>query len=471
MVSIAGTTQQPPYTAYIAVVSSSYSACNYSVLVTAYDSASKQTTPIPLQQRAAAEQRYRSGRVPLLHVQRRADTNLTTVALTETYGQAWLLLNSPNTTALPTIDSAQYSSEQPTFPLVALTQPAAGTWTIGVWSNQSSAFSIVAADGVTHEPMQLGVMYPGVYSSGEYAYYSVYIDALQLSATPTAYLDLELYRGLGDTELYCSNTTVEPTRLPTSVVSSDSGPATASSSHQPAAAGHDVLRRERLCRTSTFTFSASYGSAITLTAGETVTAQSCGRQLAAVLVRVSASEPVVTLSVVSDVGTTALYIGAYGWRQGQPNDHNGSGHAAAAADSSPPLCGVNNSLAHTGLQPAAVSDAGAGRHASVGVYRITAETDWAVGARARPADRGRVSTSQSAYLSFSMPDNLSNVTLVVTVTNGASGLIAVGWRGYTAITFVWTVVQPADSSVLSSSSTGPTPAVLRMHRRAPTWQC
>ena len=47
VVSIAGT-QQPPYTAYVAVVASPYSSTHYTLLATVYDTVAQQSTPIPL---------------------------------------------------------------------------------------------------------------------------------------------------------------------------------------------------------------------------------------------------------------------------------------------------------------------------------------------------------------------------------------------------------------------------------------
>ena len=156
-------TEQPPYTAYVAVVSSSTSRCNYSLLVTAYDTAATQAAPIPLTSAVPLASRIAAGEYRYYTYNVDAGTALTTVALTETYGQSWLLLNSPNNTAPPTLADYQYASSTATFPLVALIQPAAGVWTVGVWSAQPSAFSIIAANDVTTKPMDLGTLYRAPY--------------------------------------------------------------------------------------------------------------------------------------------------------------------------------------------------------------------------------------------------------------------------------------------------------------------
>ena len=153
---------QPPYTAYVAVQSSSYSSCNYSVVVTVYETGAAQPAPIPLSNTvplasatAAGEYRYYTYDVT-------AGTASVTVALTEAYGQSYLLINSPNATQLPTLSSYQYSSSSPTYPLVPLVQPVAGVWTVGVWSN--AVVRLLHHGGRQHrhtQPMELGVAYPG----------------------------------------------------------------------------------------------------------------------------------------------------------------------------------------------------------------------------------------------------------------------------------------------------------------------
>ena len=135
--------QQPPYTAYIAVTASPYSRCNYTVLVAAYDSSVTQTTPVLLSEAEPVASAIAAGEYRYFTYVVADNTSAATISLTETYGQSWLLVNSPNTTQqLPTVEQSQYTSVSENFPLVALTQPAAGTWTIGVWSNASSRYVV-----------------------------------------------------------------------------------------------------------------------------------------------------------------------------------------------------------------------------------------------------------------------------------------------------------------------------------------
>ena len=62
---------------------------------------------------------------------------------------------------------------------------------------------------------------------------------------------------------------------------------------------------------------------------------------------------------------------------------------------------------------------------------------------------GVVSVNQSAYFSYYVPDDLSNATLIFTVTNGATGLsLSIGQPSYYGINGVWTVLQADDSNVL-----------------------
>ena len=84
------------------------------------------------------------------------------------------------------------------------------------------------------------------------------------------------------------------------------------------------------------------------------------------------------------------------------------------------------------------------------VYRITATTGGQLMAvtPGQPA-YGLVSRNQSAYLSFVLPDDLSNLTLIVTVTNGASGLtLTAGPTSYHQTAALWSVVQQPGSDVL-----------------------
>ena len=163
----------PPYTLYVAVQTSAVSSSNYTVAVTTYDSDAILTSPLPLTDAEPLSSAIAAGECRYYTYNISSNSTAATIALTETYGQSWLLLNSPNTTALPTVSAAQYTSSSASFPLVALPQPAAGMWTVGVWCNASSAFSIIATTDADTGPAQLGVTYPGCSAGpGVYVYYS-----------------------------------------------------------------------------------------------------------------------------------------------------------------------------------------------------------------------------------------------------------------------------------------------------------
>ena len=448
-----GQQQQPPYTLYVAVQASAWSACNYTLLVEAYDSAAAQSTAIALSSAvplasaiAAGEYRYYTYNVS-------ADTYVTLISLTETYGQCWLLVNSPDNTALPTLAKYSLSSNALSFPLVPLLYPVAGVWTIGVWSNQSAAFTIIAIENTDTQPMELGVTYVGYALPYMYVYYSIYIDELELAAH-SGYLDLELYSHSSVLSLFCSNTSTTPTfdfgyRWSSFYGRGDNR------IHIPTA---ELWAGTVYCGVigaggTLYTFSASYGSAFTLTAGETVEAQSAavgGSQLYSLVFPATSS--FVTLSVVSNVGRTALYIAAYG-------DPPGFSNYLAKADSrteqlvqlpSAKLCGYNNSLAIPGSSPPLCQMQVAVVTASLSAYRVTATLSGQLVPliAGQPVD-GIASASQSAYFSFLVPDNLSNATLVITVTNGASGLfLTVGPIIRQAVKVLWNVTQVPDSNVI-----------------------
>ena len=435
-----GQQQQPPYTLYVAVQASAWSACNYTLLVEAYDSAAAQSTAIALSSAvplasaiAAGEYRYYTYNVS-------EGTDVVTVALTETYGQCWQLLNDPDNAALPTLDDYQYASSSLAFPLVPLLQPTVGVWTVGVWSDKSAAFSIIAADSTDTQPMELGVAYPG-YVQGylRFAYYSIYIDDLQLAAY-SGYLDIELQLVTDYSSVCCSSTSERPgyrncewqsrsdyaynrILIPTADLSAGTiycGVVNL--------IGGDYYTN----RPTTFVISASYGSAVTLTAGDTATAQSPagGSQLYSLVF--PAAHDFITLSVVSDVGQAALYIGAYGppptYRTALIREPEASQQLEQL--SATLLCGDNNSLAIPGSSPPLCQMQVLVTTSSLTVYAITASTSGEIVQliAGQPVE-GAVTVGQRAWYSFYIEDELSNITLAVTVTDGASSLtLTIGLR-------------------------------------------
>jgi len=443
----------PPYTAYIAVQSSAYSRCNFTVVVTAYDSTAVQSTPIPLTAArplasaiAAGEYRYYTYSVA-------NGTVSTTIALTESYGQSYLLLNSPNNTALPTTNSAQYSSNSPTFPVIALVQPKNGTWTIGVWSSQSSAFSVIAVDNIDTLSMELGVFYPGYVASQQYSYYAIYLDAALIASATTGYFSLALISRYGDADLYCSYTDTKPTGWSyqwSSVSGAFRDGILVPISSLPA--GRLYCGVEGFSAAS-YIFSASSAAALViLTPGETAAAESAAGQAQLYSMVFPAGNSLITLSVVSEVGRTELYIGGYG-RPPFSNRYQIDAYDATVQLLSIPtssLCGVNNTLAIPGSSPLLCEMQVTVVTEHPAAYRITATRsgDFIALSPGRSGE-GAASGNQSAYFTFVIPTEESNATLLVTVTNGARGAtMSVGQRLYNTINILWTVTQQPGSDLL-----------------------
>ena len=444
--------QPPPYTAHVAVVASPYSSSNYTLTVTAYDPAVKQSTPIPLYGAQPTSSAIAAGEYRYYTYNISSNSTAATIALTETYGQSWLLLNSPNTTALPTVSAAQYRSTSATFPLVALQRPAAGVWTIGVWCNASSAFTIVAVSPQQSVSMELGITYPGYLPAAQLASYSVYLDPLLLATAAVGYLDFELSTLSGDADLYCNCTVATfPSACRWSAV------ATVAVEHLVIPAGrlqagtlqcvvHGYLD-------SSYTLSVSLGSGTVLSAGWPVVAQSAAGSSQLYSLVFPAGDAIITVSVVADAGATVLYIGGYGL---PPNSANFKVEADAATEQlqqlySSQLCGANKEGVIPGSDPPLCQLQVLVLTPGPSTYRFlaTADPKQLTALTAGLLVEGAASSNQSAYFSFSIPPDQSNATLIVTVSDGASGVtLLVGTQSSTGIRTLWTVTQQPGSSDL-----------------------
>ena len=452
--NVVSVSTQPPYTAYVAVVSSTLSSSNYTVLVTAYDAVDPPNTLIPLlsarpQSSATAAGGYRYFAYNVTH-----PSNVTTVALTETYGQCWLLLNAPNSTQLPTLLHADYYSDSATFPLVALLQPADGVWTIGVWSNQTSAFSIMAVDHTQTQPMEVGSTYPGWVQSSSYNFYSVFLDAGLLATAVSGRLELVLLTLSGDADLYCSYATTRPVSGTTRWYSSNPAlePDRLSLDDEQLQAGNLYCGVSGY-GDSTYTFLAVFSSAIVLTSGQSVSIQSVagGSQLYSMVF--PAADVLIVLAVVADVGSTELYIGAYG-QPPSPSLYKvmaGEGTEQLQQLYTSTLCGYRNVDSIPGSSPPLCQLQVVVVTPSSAIYRVAATTS------GQPLTltpglpmKGAAIAGQPAYFSFRIPHDLSNATLQVSVTNGASGVsLQVGVVKWTGITLLWSVAQQPNSNQLS----------------------
>ena len=453
---------QPPWTAYIAVVASPYSSTNFTLTATVYDPSVKQTDTIVLTDAqpqasalAAGEYRYY---VYTLSTPNTAGS--LTIADTETLGSTVIVVNGPGMTALPTLSSCQYSTLTSALHVVYLLNATAGVYRIGVWSNVTSIFSLIAVSSTSVQPMQLGVVYPGVVQSFRYRYYSVYLDP-QLLPT-SGYLAITLTSLSGDGDLYCSNTTATPDQIDSRWRSIAITPVDevfiASSTLWPGVIYCGVQGYDSM---PDYTLSSSFGtytalSASTPTEGLTVAA---GQSLYSYTFEGNSSQTgaFVTVSAVSSYGATQLRMAYYGqtpsgqiyeWVTSVPlavhhvqiataDICGGRTFAHAIPGSSPLLCQLNILVTTTQATS----------------YRISiGSAQSVVPLIAGQQVEGAASASQSASFSFVVPDNLSNLTLLVAVTSDASDVVmtvATGARGDTLGRVLWTVSQQPGQSVLA----------------------
>ena len=446
---------QPPYTVYLAVQASPYSACNYTVVATSYDPSVAQPTPIALPDAeplasliGAGEYRYYSYVVPY-------NTTQVTVSLTETYGQSYLLINPPGTTGLPTLTNNGYASGDATFPLVVLSAPVEGVWTIGVWSNASSIFAIIAVTSLDTTPMQLGVTYPGSAPEDTYTYYSFYLDELLL-VTSTA-LRIELYSITGEADLFCSDRTERPAIytsrwssrnndlayivIPTVQLSNDS-------IVYCGVIGYVYLGEEP----PSWAISASYGNAIAFNPGETIIAEGLAGDAQTYQITFPATLKYITLSVVSDVGSTGLTITRFSLSPGNPVQTFTAAPSQFFQSGLLAFCGYNNAFAIPGSDPPLCQMIVTVTTPTTSVYRITASTDGQIVAlvAGEPLDWAVPDGQPAAYFSFFIPDNLSNATLIVTINDGTTGAALVAGREYAggSWTPTWFASQQPGSNLL-----------------------
>ena len=455
VVSISGT--QPPYIAYIAVVASPYSLCNYTILATTYDTAAVQSIPVPLVSAQPVASAIAAGEYRYFTYTVAAGVSVFTVALTEAYGQSFLFLNSPDTTQLPTVDAAEYASIAATFPLIAVPQPVAGVWTVAVWSNASSAFTISATDGAETTPMELGLSYPGYVEQGSTSYYSTYLDQLLLTANNgnNSVFTVELYSvGAGNTaQLFCSTNSSQPS-------------ATDYQWRSQNYFGDDRVHipTARLSpgflycgvygwSTATYVISTTFGASTILTAGVAVTVEAQPRSLQLFSLVFPSVDSLVSVSIVSELGTTSALMGGYGPPPGintnalvrvpeaasQALQIRSSRLCGTIPGSSPPLCE---------LQLAVTSP-------TLGLYRIVVVPSGEL-VQLTPGEvvEGAAGVNQPFYLQFAADDDLANITVVVTVLNGVEDVtLSVGSKLYGVnsqgvVNTPWVTSQQPGSNVL-----------------------
>ena len=236
-----------------------------------------------------------------------------------------------------------------------------GVWQVGVWSNASSAFTIIAADSTATTPVELDVTYPGYVQQGAYVYYSIYLDTVQFTTNNSSNVVIELLSlDSSDYDLCCD------------VVLSPMQYGSRWHAHGWHAPASNLIPASQLssgtlyCGVSgwsdgSYLLSASLASAILLTAGETTTAQSAAGQSQLFSSVLPATATVVTLAVVSDVRHTELYVSGWGQPPGLFNNIDCFDSAGEQSLSLLRPVRRRRLAEHSRLRHGAVPDAGA-RH-------------------------------------------------------------------------------------------------------------
>ena len=450
---------QPPWTAYIAVVASPYSSSNATLTATAYDPASRQKDTIVLseaqpQSSALAANEYRY----YLYVLRTDYTSLT-IADTETIGSTVIVVNGPNTTELPNITTYQWSMLSSSLHVVNLPNATAGVYSIGVWSNVTSIFSLIALSSTSIQPMQLGVVYPGVIQGLQYRYYSLYLGS-QLLPT-SGYLAITLTSLTGDADLYCSNTTNSPSSINSrwsSFLTAQLDEITVPSAQLWP--GIIYCAVEGWASNPGYTLASSFGSFAAVTAlviNEGSTA-SAGQSLYSYTFEGNSSQTgsFVTVSVVSEHGACQVKMQPYGqtltgqrFSWSSPSYQSlqlvqvstadicgGSDFASAIPGTSPLLCQLDILVATNQATS----------------YRLTVGgAQSVVPLVAGQLVEAAASALQSSSFTLTVPDNLSNITVLVSITNEANDVVltaGIAGIGGSLNRALWTVSQQPGQSLV-----------------------
>ena len=449
---------QPPWLAYVAVVASPLSSSNFTLVAAAYDPAAAQSSVIPLRDAQPQASALAAGEYRYYSYSLSSNTSALSIAETGPYGWPVILVNGPNSSALPTVGASQWSSATGSLQLVNIVNATMGAYSIGLWSNTSAVFSLLAAAATSLQPLQLGVVYPGVVVARELRFYFLYIDALLIPSSGA--LTVSLHSWSGDADLYCSNLTATPSNqgarwssvqaTPDDAISIDSSLLWPGNLYC-AVLGYGI--------SSTYTLSTSYGGFTLIAAGQpTVTeALSTGQTLSyfAYVFEGNSSSSLISVSVVSVTGPgTALWMMPYGrvpspgyglWfnfmlpLQGVQVPVSavcGTAFAFAIPGSSPLLCQLN--IVVVTQQPS--------------VFQLTVTgAQSTVPLTAGQLMEGAANAEQAASFSFTVPDNLSNLTLAVFVTNQATDVtLSVGplSSGNALTRVIWTVTQQPGEQLL-----------------------
>ena len=179
---------------------------------------------------------------------------------------------------------------------------------------------------------------------------------------------------------------------------------------------------------------------------------------------VSANDSIITIAVVADVGTTALYvIGGYG-RAPSSDTYKASSEVQSAEQllqlQSVSLCGSGNHDALPGSSPPLCQLRAAVVTPVAASYRILVTVDPTLYTRltASVPMVAFASLAHSAYLSFHVPHTV-NAALTTTVFNGASGVTLMVGSWTSKFRTVWTAEQQPGSRVALAQRHGVVPAV------------
>ena len=196
---------------YLSVVAFPLADSNFTLTALSYDPIRLQSVPIPLADStpqssivAAGEYRYFSY-TPL-------PSSNTSLYIADTLHLASTVIVANANRSLPTLQSAAYTTLDSSLQLIYIASSAVviGPCTIGVWSNSTAVFTVMAVAGGSSLPIEYGVVYPGYTPAKQVNYYQVRIDAAEL---PTrSVLHFWLYSIAGDVDLYCSPTNARPNR-------------------------------------------------------------------------------------------------------------------------------------------------------------------------------------------------------------------------------------------------------------------
>ena len=455
---VVSVTQQAPWTLYIALVSTVYSASNLTLLAVTYDPAVLQLSVIPLADAEPVASSIAAGQYRYFLYTCTSNSSVS-IADTATLGQTAIVVSAVNAASLPTIYQYAFSTVNSPLQVVVVPSPSAGdNYTIGVWANVSSVFTLIAAAAQDVLPMQLGVTYPGLVQKGEQMYYSLYIDPLLL---PTAQLlQLSLYSFTGDADLYCSNTTSRPSQRIFRWASTLFGPKDDIILPTAELYGGVYYCAVVGFAASSFSFTASFGSATILSSGlaQEVESPSAGQQLYSFLLPANSSATFVLINVVCETGRSALYAAPYPasaavyayWQNYRQQAVQSLQVPVAGLSSS--VCGVKGGNVVPGSSPPVCQLSILVVTTQPAFYRISVSTGQVLPLLPGQQEEGAATAAQSSSFSFSVPDNLSNITLLVFVTSDATDVtLDVGpqlWPGSGLSRSTWTVQQQPGDDVL-----------------------